>query len=237
MICRSVGCFTPARGWVSPSCTDPNNIWMGEEGWGFSLAELFLSHHRVVLKRHDLETSGLIWLKHIYSRSLKIKKKIFPTLSKTDLNTHHNKSVHICMYILSSTSLPNNSPTIAQQTTESEKIKYIMNSPFGLLNRSAHVLLLATTILLVFFINNNPIVVVARPQDPVEMRLVELPGRKPVLSQEEQIAKWKSQIGSTCSFESVRFFFLPAHRLGPPSPSPFPWRTMVTVRVETFFYY
>lgn len=114
------------------------------------------------------------------------------------------------MYILSSTSLPNNSPTIAhthKQTTESEKIKYIMNSPFGLLNRSAHVLLLAKTILLLFFINNNPIVVVARPQDPVEMRLVELPGRKPVLSQEEQIAKWKSQIGSTCSFESVRFFF------------------------------
>lgn len=64
---------------------------VGEEGWGFSLAELFLSHHRVVLKRHDLETSGLIWLKRIYSRSLKIKKFFFPTLSKPDLNTHHNR--------------------------------------------------------------------------------------------------------------------------------------------------
>lgn len=142
------------------------------------------------------------------------------------------------MYILSSTSLPNNSPTIAQQTTESEKIKYIMNSPFGLLNRSAHVLLLATTILLLFFINNNPIVVVARPQDPVEMRLVELPGRKPVLSQEEQIAKWKSQIGSTCSFESVRFFFFFCQPTGwaPPHPPPFPEEPWSQFAWKHFFF-
>lgn len=108
-----------------------------------------------------------------------------------------------------------------------------MDSPFRLLNRcSAHVLL-STTILLFFF--NNPIVVLARPQDPVEWRLAEVPGRKQVLSQEEQIEKWKSQIGSTCSYQSVRFFFfflLPAHK-HPPS---FPERTVVTVRVEHYLF-
>lgn len=88
-----------------------------------------------------------------------------------------------------------------------------MNSPFSLLNGSVHTLLLATTILFFFF--NNPIVVVlARPQDAFEMRLAEVSERKPI-SQEEQIAKWKSLIGSTCSWQTVRFFFLLLFIVGP----------------------
>lgn len=94
----------------------------------------------------------------------------------------------------------------SSRTEWPKKKKYrIMDSPFRLLNRCSAYVLLSITILLFFF--NNPIVVLARPQDPVEWPLAEVPGRKQVLSQEEQIEKWKSQIGSTCSYQSVRFFF------------------------------
>lgn len=97
-------------------------------------------------------------------------------------------------------------------------MKREMNSPFRLLNGggSVHVFSLATTISLLFFFFFF-VVVLARPQDPFEMHLAEVQPesggrRKPIISQEEQIAKWKSQIGSACSWENVRklnfFFFL-----------------------------
>lgn len=56
--------------------------------------------------------------------------------------------------------------------------------------------------------------------EAIPMRLAELPERRKPISQGEQIAKWKSQIGSTCSWQNVRGFFFFFCVL--PAPHPFP---------------
>lgn len=120
---------------------------------------------------------------------------------------------HLCTLILynyapSESATDNNKKKLKEERKAKKKEGggVIMNLFFfGLLNRTMHVLLATTMMLLIFF--NNPVIILARPQDLDDIRLAELPRRKLVLSQEEQIAKWKSQIGSMCSYQSVRFIF------------------------------